>query len=76
MTRGPWLFQEFAATWRFDQVETSTRVTFIYHFKIRPAFFRHVVRLILAFEIKRRLRDLKKFAESTYASDLDEKGKT
>ncbi len=63
MTKGPWLFREFAATWRFQDEGTLTHLTFIYHFRTRfvPEM---VVGFILKREMRRRLQDLKNYGES------------
>lgn len=64
MTKGPWLFKEFAATWRFQKTdECHTQVTFIYHFKTR-LIPEALMSLIVSREMKRRLRDLKRYSES------------
>ncbi len=63
MIKGPWLFQEFAATWRFDTSGNRTLVTFIYHYKVRPRFISPLLRLLFKIEMSRRLRDLKIFVE-------------
>ncbi len=63
MTHGPWFLHEFAATWRFEEHEGATIVTFIYHFKCRPLFFTPLIKALLKIEVTRRLKDLKLMAE-------------
>jgi hypothetical protein len=37
MTRGPWLIDSFAGSWRFEeQLPGRTRISFHYHLRARP----------------------------------------
>lgn len=63
MTKGPWFFKDFAATWRFHEEGEFTRVTFLYHYKTR--FIPEIlIAPILKMEMRRRLRDLKRYCEA------------
>ena len=64
MKKGPWIFREFAATWRFEEIQNGTLVTFIYHVKtkFRPLDF--FFGMLFKLEMKRRLRDLKTYSEA------------
>jgi ribosome-associated toxin RatA of RatAB toxin-antitoxin module len=67
MTRGPYMFKEFAASWTFkDTGEGMVTVTFLYTFKLRFPFslVSIIVRSILRKNVRQRLSDLKsKFVE-------------
>lgn len=70
MTRGPFFFASFSGSWRFEALgRTATRVVFNYHFTtpwkhLRP-IADAIVRVLLTYEVKRRLRDLERAAEDT-----------
>jgi ribosome-associated toxin RatA of RatAB toxin-antitoxin module len=62
MTKGPYLFKSFAASWTFkEETEDTTNVTFLYSFSLRFPFnlFRFFVRLVLQSNVRQRLVDLK-----------------
>ena len=62
MTRGPWLFESFAGSWKFDAVDArTTHVTFTYAFALKPLLrpFTPLMKWILVREVQGRLRDLK-----------------
>ena len=68
MTRGPWIFENFAGSWRFEErSDARTDVIFRYQFRARPArlavAIEPVLRLILSREMKKRLAALKRAAE-------------
>ncbi|MCA9094118.1 MAG: SRPBCC family protein [Planctomycetaceae bacterium] len=68
MTRGPWILKSFAGSWRFDEMTCSrTRVTFTYHFQVRPACISWLLTPIIARRFSRqmrlRLEAVKAFAE-------------
>jgi hypothetical protein len=68
MTRGPWLLESFAGSWRFEAVEPGlTRVSFSYSLRARP---RPLARLltpllvwVFARDTRRRLAALKRAVE-------------
>jgi ribosome-associated toxin RatA of RatAB toxin-antitoxin module len=71
MTRGPWILERFAGSWRFDYLaEQETRVTFRYHILARPRWLRPVLdpllRIVFARDMEQRLHALKKVAENSY----------
>ena len=71
MTRGPWLFESFAGSWKFDEVDAeTTTVTFTYSFSLRSVFrlLTPVVKRSLVRNVQGRLRDLKARLESMEAS--------
>ena len=61
MTRGPYMFKEFAASWTFKENEGITKVTFLYSFSLRFPFNMagFVVKKILQRNVRQRLIDLK-----------------
>ncbi len=60
MTRGPWFFESFAGSWRFDEVSPGvTRVTFRYSLTTRPAALRPVAAAVFNREMRQRLEGLK-----------------
>jgi hypothetical protein len=69
MTKGPWILRQFAASWNFHAVGTrESEVSFLYSFQVRP-YLRPLAPLIAAifrYEMKRRLRALKRACESVF----------
>jgi len=70
MTRGPWFFERFAGTWRFEQVRGDfTAVTFRYNFETRwpwlRSFSNALIARIFEHDIRQRLSGLKHGAEQT-----------
>lgn len=68
MTSGPWFFQRFAGSWRFDALTPdSTRVTFRYGFETRLAPLRplldRIITAVFTRDIRARLLGLKRGAE-------------
>ena len=68
MTRGPWILKSFAGSWRFDEIAPHrTRVTFTYHFQVRPAWLSWLLTPLIAKrfsrDMRRRLEAVKVFAE-------------
>jgi ribosome-associated toxin RatA of RatAB toxin-antitoxin module len=68
MTRGPWLLRAFAGSWRFDEVgPDQTRITFRYHFTVRPGLLAPLLaplmRAHFARDTRRRLEALKEAVE-------------
>ena len=64
MTRGPWFFESFAGSWRFqDEAPGHTRVFFRYHVQAWPCWLAPLLTPILAWvfarDTKRRLTALK-----------------
>lgn len=68
MVRGPWFFQPFAGTWRFEAAgPDETRVTFIYAFEVRRPVrlvATPLIRWSFGRDIRSRLQGLKRGAES------------
>ena len=69
MTRGPWFLERFAASWQFDEREPGvTLVTFRYYITIRPRWLKWVLEpvctLVFRYEMRKRLRGLKRFVEA------------
>jgi ribosome-associated toxin RatA of RatAB toxin-antitoxin module len=68
MTKGPWLLKQFAASWNFHTAGTNrTVVGFLYSFQVQPSFrlLTPLVGAFFRFEMKRRLRSLKRACESS-----------
>jgi ribosome-associated toxin RatA of RatAB toxin-antitoxin module len=64
MTRGPWLFRQFAGTWLFvPHTNGQTEVTFRYSFQSRYRFLDPFIRALLRRDIRKRLLGLKRGAE-------------
>jgi ribosome-associated toxin RatA of RatAB toxin-antitoxin module len=64
MLRGPWLFEQFAGSWRFEKrAEKATTVIFRYAFTTRCRWLRWfvdpLVRWIVGRDVRARLRGLK-----------------
>jgi ribosome-associated toxin RatA of RatAB toxin-antitoxin module len=62
MTKGPYLFKEFAASWNFKEEPMGiTKVTFLYSFLLRFPFnlVGFVIKRILQRNVRQRLVDLK-----------------
>ena len=62
MTRGPWMFESFAGSWKFDEVDPqTTTTTFTYSFSLRTPvrLLTPVFKRILVSNVQGRLRDLK-----------------
>ncbi|RYF98622.1 MAG: SRPBCC family protein [Chitinophagaceae bacterium] len=67
MTKGPYMFSSFQASWNFkDVTECNTEVIFIYSFSLRFPFmlFKKYITLNLRNNVKQRLTDLKFNIES------------
>jgi len=67
MTRGPWLLESFAGSWRFEPAGPGrTRATFRYRLTARPRRLRWLLHPLLAaffgHDTRRRLRALKRAA--------------
>src|SRR6266851_416599 len=57
MTRGPWFFETFAGSWRFEPSETgSTRVIFRYTFRTRPRSLAPLLDRLISSVFERDLR--------------------
>jgi ribosome-associated toxin RatA of RatAB toxin-antitoxin module len=68
MTRGPWLLESFAGSWRFEPAGPGrTRVAFRYRLTARPRRLRWLLHPLLAaffgHDTRRRLRALKRAVE-------------
>jgi ribosome-associated toxin RatA of RatAB toxin-antitoxin module len=68
MTRGPWLLDSFAGSWRFEEVEPGqTRVGFRYHLRARPRCLAWLLTPVLAWvfahDTRKRLAALKTAVE-------------
>jgi hypothetical protein len=68
MTRGPWLLESFAGSWRFEPAGPGrTRVTFRYRLTARPRWLRWLLHPLLAtffgHDTRQRLRALKRAVE-------------
>lgn len=66
MTKGPWMFTQFAASWNFHALAArKTEVRFLYSFRLRPLLrpLTFLVGACMRYEMKRRLRALKKACE-------------
>ena len=62
MTKGPYMFKEFAASWIFNPVNNEiTKVTFTYSFKLRFPYnlIPFIVKYTLRKNVKQRLADLR-----------------
>jgi ribosome-associated toxin RatA of RatAB toxin-antitoxin module len=62
MVRGPWMFRQFAGTWRFEpRGEGDTDVTFRYFFRLRPGLrlLESLVAAVLRRDVRARLRGLR-----------------
>lgn len=68
MTKGPYMFKDFAASWTFHSINSEeTKVTFTYSFRLRfpYSWIGFIIRLILQKNVRQRLKDLKtKFGET------------
>ncbi|AKT43296.1 type II toxin-antitoxin system RatA family toxin [Chondromyces crocatus] len=70
MVRGPAIFRQFSGAWVLKPVtETRTRVTFRYHFALRPEILSPlldpVARWVMTRDMEQRMAALKKSAETT-----------
>jgi ribosome-associated toxin RatA of RatAB toxin-antitoxin module len=68
MTRGPWLIETFAGSWRFEEVSAGrTRVGFRYHLRARPRCLARLLTPVLGRvfrrDTRRRLAALKAAVE-------------
>jgi ribosome-associated toxin RatA of RatAB toxin-antitoxin module len=68
MTRGPWLIESFAGSWRFvPEGEDATRVIFKYQVRARPRWLARLLTPILtrvfAHDVRKRLAGLKDAVE-------------
>jgi hypothetical protein len=62
MTKGPYMFKEFAASWTFkEEIIGVTKVTFLYSFSLRFPFnlASFIIKRILQANVRQRLLDLK-----------------
>jgi ribosome-associated toxin RatA of RatAB toxin-antitoxin module len=62
MTKGPYLFKDFAASWTFAQNDTAfTTVTFLYSYSLRFPYnvMTALVKIIFRKNVRKRLKDLK-----------------
>jgi hypothetical protein len=67
MTKGPWMFTQFAASWNFHAISDGrTEVRFVYSFQVRPIFLlaAGLIRAVFAWEMRRRLQALKRACET------------
>jgi hypothetical protein len=74
MTRGPWLIDSFAGSWRFEEAAPGrTRVRFRYHLRARPRWLSWLLTpllaLVFAADTRRRLRALKAAVERRHLLD-------
>ena len=73
MTKGPYMFREFSASWTFKETTTGiTKVTFLYSFSLRLPFnlVSFFIKSILQKNVRQRLVDLKnEFSESGTAGN-------
>lgn len=67
MTRGPYMFRSFNASWNFKEAGNKTEVIFLYSFKLRFPFnlIQPLVKRILQKDVQKRLIDLKRYMEIT-----------
>jgi ribosome-associated toxin RatA of RatAB toxin-antitoxin module len=74
MTKGPYMFKEFAASWIFNPLnDEMTKVTFTYSFKLRFPYnvVPFLVKYILSKNVKQRLVDLRmRFGEIPVTNKL------
>jgi ribosome-associated toxin RatA of RatAB toxin-antitoxin module len=57
MTRGPWLIETFAGSWRFEELsEGRTRVGFRYHLRVRPRWLSWLLAPIVGRAFRRDTR--------------------
>lgn len=68
MTRGPWLIETFAGSWRFEEMSVGqTRVGFRYHLRVRPRWLSWLLTPALGWvfrrDTRRRLVALKEAVE-------------
>ena len=62
MTRGPYMFRDFAASWTFkEESQGITNVTFLYSLSLRFPFnlANHFIKLVLRRNVRQRLIDLR-----------------
>ncbi|MCB0700113.1 MAG: SRPBCC family protein [Chitinophagales bacterium] len=62
MTKGPYMFKSFSASWRFKEMgDTQTEVIFVYSFQLRFPFnlFTSLVKSRLRHDVQQRLKGLK-----------------
>lgn len=63
MTKGPYMFKEFAASWTFKEERIGmTKVTFVYSFSLRFPFniVSFIIKQVLQRNVRQRLVDLKR----------------
>ena len=67
MTRGPWMIESFAGSWRFAPEGEGTRVRFRYHVRARPRWLARLLTPVLArvfaHDVRKRLEGLKMAVE-------------
>ena len=66
MTKGPYMFKSFSASWNFKEIQTGlTEVTFLYSFQLRFPFnlVPGLIKRNLQSNVRQRLEDLKKNIE-------------
>jgi len=71
MVSGPWFFRTFAGAWLFvPTAPRDTKVSFNYHFTVRPEILKWLLEPILKRSLERHVRariaGLKAYAESTH----------
>ena len=71
MTRGPWIIESFAGSWRFERAgEGETRVQFRYQVRARPRalawLLTPVLARVFARDVRKRLRGLKSAVEDRH----------
>ena len=68
MTKGPFLFKTFSASWNFNEIGSgTTEVTFLYSFTLRFPFslLRYFIKRNLQRNVRQRLLDLKTCVEKS-----------
>lgn len=74
MTKGPYMFKEFAASWTFKEERIGiTKVTFLYSFSLRPPFnlIGFFIKGMLQRNVRQRLVDLRnQFLEGSPQQEL------
>lgn len=76
MTKGPYMFKEFAASWTFKEETIGiTKVTFLYSLSLRFPFslLGYFVKRILQRNVKQRLVDLKNVVDEAAKADREAK---
>lgn len=63
MTQGPRMLSKFAGSWRFDERDGATTVTFRYHFETSPALLAPFAVRLFAWDMAKRLEGLRAYAD-------------